>query len=289
MANQKVIKKHANGNRYIVTSDGLWVRDFTKSDAPFTDINDLYPPKEFTLLLNNEIENIGKKYVSVDTQSHKHEKILILSDGYGFATKHKLLSKLPKDIAVMAVNEALAKWELVGEKCSKNERRAINYYIANNPFEDCLRFLPKRHSYYPNCIASYRIHPAFLKNYKGYVNVYAASNNQKYISPSYAKNYRIDDYRNPICAAIGLAYRFGVKKLMLLCCDDAFKEEKAGAEKMDCGLYEYPQQKICQRLIDANLYWLMENEVEIANHSFANYENSTYIDEDKVLSWFNHE
>jgi hypothetical protein len=282
------IKKHINGNHYIVTPDGLWVRDFSNTDMPFTDINKLYARNELTYILENEVENASKKYVGVDTQENVAKKAIIISDGYDFNNKHKLLSKIPNDVSVIAVNGALSKWELVGEKCPKSERRAINYYIVNNPFKECTYFLPKKHSYYPNCIASYRTHPNFLKNYKGYINVYSPSGNEQFISNTFARNYKIDDYRNPICAAIGLAFRFGVKQLMLLCCDEAFKDVKDGAEKLDSGLYQYPQHRICTNLIDANLHWLKKQEVEIANHSFINYSNATYINEDKVLSWFNH-
>ncbi len=34
-----MIKKHGNKNEYLLTENGLWVRNFTKT-APYEDIND---------------------------------------------------------------------------------------------------------------------------------------------------------------------------------------------------------------------------------------------------------
>lgn len=279
-----MIKKHINGNNYIVTKDGLWIRDFTKSDMPFIDINKLFSNNEFPLILNNENDNSLKKYQNIDIQNNNFENVIIVSDGYDFEKKHKILSNIPTNVCIIAVNGALAKWELVGEKCPRALRRAINYYLINNPFEDCVQFLPKKHNYYPNCISSYRTNPKFLKNYKGSINVYSPAENQQFISNIHSRKYKIDDYRNPICGAIGIAYRFGVKKLMLLCCDEVFSDNKNGTEKLENGLYQYPQQNICKNLIDGNLYWLKD--IDIVSHSFINYENARYINEDKIAEWF---
>jgi hypothetical protein len=45
-----------------------------------------------------------------------------------------------------------------------------------------------------------------------------------------------------------------------------------------------------QQIIDANLYWLKQEGVEIADHSSgAKYENATYITEDRIVSFFEEE
>ncbi|MCX7020075.1 MAG: hypothetical protein NTY46_14015, partial [Candidatus Sumerlaeota bacterium] len=74
--------------------------------------------------------------------------------------------------------------------------------------------------YFPRCIASTRTCREFIKRYKGHIYKYTPVPQENY---GYSKQnilYKIDDYRNPICASIGLTYRFNVKKLLLFCCDE---------------------------------------------------------------------
>jgi hypothetical protein len=93
--------------------------------------------------------------------------------------------------------------------------------------------------------------------------------------------HQIDDYRNPICAAIGLAYRFGVQRLMLVCCDNSFDKPRDAAVQMKNGLWTYEQHLRSHDIIDANLYWLTHQkdaEVKVADWSNGpEYVNATYI------------
>jgi hypothetical protein len=101
--------------------------------------------------------------------------------------------------------------------------------------------------------------------------------------------YQIDDYRNSICAAILLAFRFHVRKLLLFCCDDAFDIERPASEKLENGLWIYPQQNVAHDLIDANLYWLSNQEYEVAikDHSSGpKYKNAGYIPMEGILDFF---
>ena len=106
-------------------------------------------------------------------------------------------------------------------------------------------------------------------------------------------DYYIDDYRNPVCASIGLAYQFGADKIFLFCCDDVFEDERPGADMVNNGLWMYPQHKLSHELIDSNLYWIKSNEyqeVSIGHNSLGLiYKNSSYIKEKDIEEFFKNE
>ena len=80
------------------------------------------------------------------------------------------------------------------------------------------------------------------------------------------------------------------KKIILFCCDEAFEEYREGSVKMDNGYYQYPQQIMSQNIIDKQLYWLKQNQIEIFDHSSGiKYENASYINENQLISFFSKE
>ena len=147
------IKNHKNGNQYLFT-EGIWVRNLTLKNKCYKDINNLSSSGDYRMLLDNELQNAKRGIPQIDTENFSHKKILIISDGYDFSKIHRLCSKLPADVAVIAINRSLAKWELVGTQCPDSEKRKISYYVVNNPYQECLSFLNKKNRYYPRCIAS---------------------------------------------------------------------------------------------------------------------------------------
>lgn len=104
------------------------------------------------------------------------------------------------------------------------------------------------------------------------------------------EKFCIDDYRSPVCAAIGLSYRFGIEKLAMVCCDDSFDYGKEGAVKLHNGLWTYPNHVENFEIIDTNLYWLTRQEnknVAVADWSGGiKYKNATYINELEQLKGF---
>jgi hypothetical protein len=276
------IKKHSNKNEYVLTEQNMWVRDFTKRLVPFTDINKTIEQKDHALLLKNEFNNSRNRIPWVDAEDFHHSKIVIVSNGLGFQEKHRILEKLPNDITIIGVNGTLAKWQ---------STRSMNYYLVNNPYQECMTFLPRHSRSLPKCIISTRTNQEFVEAYRGAKYRYAPVCTNEYSGANVKEaEYQIDDYRNPICAAIGLAHRFGVEKLLLLCCDDCFTKERPSAEKLSDGIWMYPQQRVAHGLIDANLYWLTHDKrykVMTADHSSGpNYKNAVYINEDQLLRFF---
>ena len=261
----------------------MWVRDFTSEQVPFVDINQTVDSKDYFTFLQNETKNGMEKYTWIDTENFHFHDVVIVSDGYDFQNKQQLLSKLPKSTTIIGVNGSLAKWSL--------QERSLSWYVANNPYDECMRYLPRRGRTLPKCIASCRTNYRFLSAYKGTKYKYYATNESKYAGVgSKEARWHVDDNRNSICAAINLAYHFGAERILLFCCDDSFSGDRPAALRLANGLYEYPQQKIAHGIIDGYFYWLKHHpyyKFKIGDHSSGEeYKYATYISEEDFLPFF---
>lgn len=276
------IKKFKN-NEYIL-AENVWVRNLCLSTKPL-DINNL-TKKEIYIFLKNEQENIRNSNLKIENIESNFENLIIFSDGYDWSNKQKILGKIPKSITkTIGVNGSLAKWEMVGEKAET--KRTMTFYLVNNPYPECLGYLPRNHNYYPNLISSTKTNPEFLKKYRNDPFLYQSTTDSFYSGiDSDNQCLKLDDYRNPICAALSFAWKKQTKKIVLFCCDEAFKENRPASIKMKNGLYQYPQQILCQKIIDKQLYWLKKNGVEIMDCSSGiEYENADYIHPENILSF----
>ncbi len=264
------IKKHKNKNQYLY-SNHVYIRDFT-SEVKGIDLN---IDKDYDAYVENEFENLTKKYPFIDKENFKHEKVLIVSDGYDFDKKAEFLYNLPNNITIICVNRSLSKWS--------SGSRVPNYYLVNNPYKECLNYLPNK-SVYPKCISSIRTNKDFLNSYHGIKYLYIPTHNEFYSGVKLAPNYFIDDYKNPVCAAISIAYRFQARKILLYCCDDSFDQERPGAENLGNNLWRYPQHGLSQNIIDGMAFWLKNKKIEIADHSNNGiYNNIPYINSSEDL------
>lgn len=281
---KNVIKKHKNRNRYLLTKSGYWVRDLNQSCYPI-DINTFTKSNEYQNLINNEMSVLATHIPEIGSEHMPNKpKVLIVSDGYDFNKKKELLYELPQDVCIIGVNRSLAKWDLFNGAV----KRRMDFYLANNPYVDCMKYLPI-HAYRPKCICSSRIYPEFVKKYKGMLFYYVPTESSSFGRRQHGVR-PIDDYRNPICAAISIAFKFNVSKLALFCCDDSFADERPGAEKLPNGLWMYPQHDITHELVDGMFYWMRQqddNQLEIVDHSKnRDYSNASYIDEEDLLEFF---
>jgi hypothetical protein len=281
--------KKVNKNEYI-RAGNMWVRNFTKGNAKPISINSLCT-HDRELLIQNEMANVKRPDAySIEEEKFEFPFVVLISDGYGFEIKQHILSHLPKEVAVFAVNRALDKWELLKESTRPDLRKSINFYITNNPYSECVSYLPKG-NYYPSCIASTRTNPEFVNKYHGNKFLYRPTTERNYSGNTNEGIFgNIDDYRNPVCAAISLASKMKVRRLLLFCCDDSFKDERPGAEQLENELWQYPQQKISHQIIDASLYWLTNQKdypVKTGNFSSGEtYVNAPYIQPDKITDFF---
>jgi hypothetical protein len=273
-----------NQNEYL-PAGGLWVRNFTREDVPAVDLNVLTRKEDYGLLLRNQVMNTARQGARIDLEAFHHRKVVIVSDGHGFAEKHGVLASLPPDVAVIGVNGALARWGLAG----KGGSRAMTYYVVNNPYPECMSFFPRKHRYFPKCVASVRTNPEFLRAYKGVKYHYAPVPEEGYAGPVVESSYHIDDYRNPVCAAVCLSHRFGADRLLLLCTDDAYDDERPGAVGAN-GRWMYPAQLRCSEVVDGCLHWLRARpdfDTRVAVHGGGpEYKNAAYIPLEDVAGFF---
>lgn len=270
-------------NEYIFC-DGIWVRN-PYCNYESIDINDLYP-EEKNLCLENE--HINSARFKIDFPDNiRYENVIICSDGYNWKNKQKFLAEIPNEIAkIFGTNGALSSWGMLGRNPG-DLKRGMAFYVVNNPYKECNKYLPSKHSYFPNIVASTRTYPDFIKNYRNEVYFYNPPNSLNYSCNSNKINLYLDDYRNPICAALSLANTVGAKNIILFCCDEAFEDERPNSIRMHNGLYQYSQQILAQKIIDKQLYWLNKKNIKIFDHSSGiKYENAEYISLEKILSFF---
>lgn len=271
-------------NEYI-RAGNVWVRNFTKDICQPIDINELFTASDISQITINENANRSFDRRRISEQNFYFPKVLIVSDGFEFDKRQFELRNLPSDVVIFSVNQSLSKWKLM----ESNPKRPINLYIANNPYKDCLNYISRKTKYFPSCVASSRTYIPFVEGYQGNMYVYEPTPSLKFGSNPQDLWY-VDDYRSPVCAAISLAHRFGVEKLALFCCDEAFADERPAAEQLKNGLWQYPQHFQLHQIIEANLYWLTHQEerpVEVVDYSSgAEYKNATYICTEEALKEF---
>lgn len=282
------LKKHPNKNTYVLTESGIWVRDFTHPYAPYLDINNFIPPSDQKIMLRNELENRIRNMQHIDSEVWNHPKVVIVSDGWRFQEDQFALAGLPKDVVVIAVNGALAKWEMM----SGERKQRIHYYVVNNPYPECMKFFPKKNQYFTKCIASMRTDPEFVRQFakRGTMYRYLPTPSKNFSGMKSDAIYHIDDYRNPVCAAVSIAYRMGVRKLLLFGCDDSFEGYREGAIPLPRGGYTYPHQASARDVVDANLGWLKSQDdmdIEVRDCSRGlDYSNAPYIESDRIVDFF---
>lgn len=274
------IKKYPSGNSYIKTQNGTWVRNLTALNVPFIDINHTISENDHFKFIENEFENNLQRYPWIDEENFYFEKAIIVSDGYGFDKKHEILNEVNDEVVIIGVNKVLKKWR---------NKRKINLYVANNPYEECLNYL-SGHRTNPTCVFSERTYYGFLQNYTGGRMFRYSPTKEESYSGTVSKNrkWHIDDYRNPICASLGLCYRFNIKKVMLFTCSEGFEDFRPGAINLKENIWIYPQQKIVNDIIDANMYWIKKAKTELGSYSeTCVYDNANNIKEENIIEWIN--
>jgi len=273
-----MIKKDKNKNDYLLIPGGLWVRDFTKKHIQPLDINNLISETDASLMLENEIKNSKGMYQKIETEEFTHEKVLIVGSGNDLVSNKHLLDRIPGDVTIIGVNDILKYWDI-------NKR--LDYFVVNNPYNECLFYLDKAKTL-TKCIASCRSDNRFMSTYvSGLIYTYTPVSDKNYICLEKEANWLIDDYRNPVCAAIGLAYKFSCKRILLFASDDFYKEYRPSAEKVSENTWMYSQQKQAHNLIDGNLYWLRKSGIKTGYFpKRLEYKNANYISEKDLSDFF---
>jgi hypothetical protein len=199
--------------------------------------------------------------------------MIIVSDGYGFEQHRDIFNVMPENTALITVNQALRLWNAVVFP---------NFYLIANSGENSMSLLPEKR--FPQLIASKRTYHQYLCNYRNVVYFYDPVPDYSYQSPSVKESLMlVDDYRNPIAACIGLAYAFKIRNLYLAYCSHAFKEHRAGTSELQSGVFQYPQQKLADEIVDANLFWFKANipQIQIFHTGLKNsFKFARYLDKE---------
>lgn len=267
-----MIHRKYKNNEYLLTDlSKIWVRNFISSGNP-VDINNMYKSSEIERVISNEIKN--QSLPITELEETDFENVLIVSDGYDFLKVQNLIEEMRGDFKIICVNKSLKKWKI---------SKKVDYYVINNPYEDSLLFLPSK--YYPPCITSVRTHHEFLKKYRGLIYRYFPTPNEKF---SLNFQGKIDDYRNPISAAVALTSGYNLRKLALFACDDSFSTNKAGAILATETLYCYPHQLVIREIVENQISWIVKNNpnVQVGHYSSMNYKNAERLTQQKLIDFF---
>lgn len=275
--------RKVQGHRYALSPGGIWVRDFVSTKQTGPDISNITKVEERGVLLLNRILNRAAKPNVQDMNPKKRPKVLVVSDGLGFKDIGPVLEGLPKDVYVIGVNRALSKWGA--------DWRPMNLFLANSPYQDAMRMLWKhRNKPWPPCLVSSRVFPGFLEAYEGPLFLYEPACEENFAWRVESGCLRLDDYRNPVCAAVCLAERCLVDRLAFLCCDDSFREERAGSVPAREGHWCYPAQIVAHGVIDSMLGWMEScgrEGVRFADSSHGpEYTHANYIPKEALAAFF---
>ena len=237
-------KKHANLNEYLRVGN-YWVRNFASQSVKPQDINNFYYDMDVRDIISNEIKNSNLRLGALDISLFsKFRRWLIVSDGYGYEN-HKLLENVGQDVCVIVVNQAARFWK---------SYVFPEYFIVNNPTKACITSLPIAR--FPKLLANRKTYHNFVQNYKNVVYLYDSVADDYYESLiSKDSPVHLDDYRNPICAGIGLAHACGGGDIFLAFCSVAYSDSRPSTVEIGDGAYQYPVQKTADEIVDGNLFW----------------------------------
>jgi hypothetical protein len=242
-----VLKEGINRNVYL-KKDSFWIRNPNGIGSIPQDINNMYSEIEIRKNIENEIYNSKLNIPNIETETFEWENVIIVSNGYGFKNDHAdLLDGFPnsRKSIVISVNNTPRFWE---------SKRLPNYYITNN-LNDFSNF-----KFLPILIAGKRSDPVSIVKYKNMKYFYSHTPSNNFKSPSDTNSLLyIDDYRNPICAAISCCNHYKVKNLILAFCSEGYENKKDGMEYISDNVYMYPQQKLANSIINGMLFWYLVN------------------------------
>lgn len=246
------IKKTSDRAKYVLSGDAGWVRDFTGTSGVI--LSDTYDTDSLRIAVANESVNRTYNLPMIDRESITSPHVVVVSDGTDLQAVLPLVNVLSKQkTLIIGVNNSLSAQEFFPR-----------YYLSNHPGEESLSLIP-RQRVLPNLIASCRTNSSFVRKYRqrgGVAFVYVPTPSHRFSSNLFKSNFTIDDYRNPICAAINFAYRWGAMRFTLFAPHDYYSESKAGTQKIRDGVNIYPQQTTAHNYVDGCLYWLREHGCE---------------------------
>lgn len=274
------IKVTDDRNEYC-KSENYWIRNSRKPNVSPIDINNYYTTDEVKILVENEIKNSKLNIPDIEIENFNWNTVVIVSNGYGFYNNHQNIFdniKISQKKVVLAVNNSLRFWE---------SHKIPQYFLINqlNP--------PTNLKYLPILIASKRCNHEYIKKYRNMKYFYTNTPSYLFSSPAVKETtFFIDDYRNPICAAINCAVYFGAKRIFLSFCSEGYDSYKEGMERLNESAFIYPQQKLANDIVNKNIFWhkIYDNQIEFFYTGIKkSFSFAKYLEHEDFLSVINDE
>lgn len=275
------VKNLHHGNQYLNIEKNIWIRNFTLKHVDPIDINNLNQEEEIKTLIDNELTNNSFKLPKFEARDLSNKNVFIVSDGFGFDEINNILEKINiRNKFIILTNNSLKKWD--------NFNVLPDLFVENNPYKNALNNINSR--IFPNCLLSSRIYPEFINLYKyKNINFYNPTPSLKFNSlyKNEIKNY-LDDYRNPICAAINYSFVCNAKNIYLLYCSEAMEKEKPSSVLHNDGIhFQYEQNKLSDKIIDGMIFWYRKNN-KFSNIFYSGLQKSfkfgTYINQEDLIN-----
>jgi hypothetical protein len=235
-------------NRYLsIDRDGLMlIRDFCNPDSVPVDIDDYYSDDEISELNDNIIKNSKSLNANIDFSKYSQNQSAILVGSGINKNETELLDK--NQYLVVGINKSLI-------KCKDK----LSVYISLNPYESSVNLIPKDfRNEWPEGVFSYKVHPKFLRFYKGSkagFNLPRFKNSNGPINIHKHHTF-LEDHRCPAFTALSFIFNTGVRRIVLIGIENYLKEERPGTIYIKENVYMYPQQLIETSIISAAAYWL---------------------------------
>jgi hypothetical protein len=243
------IKNLHKGNQYLNVEKNVWVRNFTLKNILPIDINNLNQEEEIKTFINNQLINNMFKLPKFEAKDLSNKNVFIVSDGFGFENINNILENINiKNKFIILTNNSLKKWN--------NFKVLPDLFIENNPYKNSLNNINPK--IFPNCLLSKRIYPEFInscksKNISFYDPIPSLNFNSMYKNEI---NAYLDDYRNPICAAINYCFLCNAKNINLLYCSEGMDKERPASYLHNDGIhYQYNQNKLSDKIINGMIFW----------------------------------
>jgi hypothetical protein len=276
---EPMIKKHPNNNHYLRTQGGIWVRNPYVTKVKPYDINETTDVGHSELCVKNEFKNSERRAPGFSVENWELQHVVIVGGGVDVRKKLQLVKTLGKDVKIIVVNDGLNDWDV------RLANRSPDLYVVNNPYPEATNYLPRAGKLAPRCLASVRTNSTFVEKYPSQLFTYHPTPSSTYHSGQVQDC--LDDYRNPVAAAISFAARSGLKKLLLVACDASFRDAREGSEKLPNGMRQFPVYNQAHHMLDGLAYWLRESGVKVGDSSSGpKFDRAEYISDEQWLRFF---
>lgn len=255
-----IIKNNTNEYLNIDYNGNVYIRNFCNNKKNI-ELDNIYDEYDLNIINKNSLENKEILNSSLYLEKYQYFSTAIIYGNNNIPEKY-----LNNNFLKIGINYSL-----------KEYYKYLNIYCCNNPYSDCLNFLPNFNcDKWPQGFFSYRVSPNFIKLYKGNKSSY---NTPVCIHGNYPINFNnyivLEDHRSIILTIFNLCFKIGIKDIILINTENYIKEYKEGSIYIKKDLYMYPQQILDLSIVSAGSYWLKKFGINVYtinnNFDFMNH------------------